>query len=77
MYYFGQGVETSGKKQRPHLAEAAIGGHPGARHNLASLEGQNGRYDRAAKHFIIGKSFRLQRRDSQAIHSAVLLTAQN
>ncbi len=54
MYYLGQGVATDGKKQRHHLTEAAIGGHPGARQNLACLEGQDGRYDRAAKHFIIG-----------------------
>ena len=33
--------------------EAAIAGHPIARHNLACYEGRNFRFDRAVKHYII------------------------
>lgn len=36
-----------------HLEEAAIGGHPIARYNLGCVEIENGRFDRAMKHFII------------------------
>ena len=53
LYLFGLGVEKDKKKQRHHLEQAAIGGHPGARHNLALLEGRNGQHNRAAKHWII------------------------
>jgi TPR repeat protein len=35
------------------LEEAAIGGHPHARHNLGCEELDNGRYERSKKHFII------------------------
>jgi len=35
------------------LTEAAISGHPEARHNLACYEGRNDRIDRAVKHLII------------------------
>jgi tetratricopeptide (TPR) repeat protein len=53
MYEEGTGVEKDEKKQVHHLEEAAIGGHPGARHNLGCVEGNNGRQERAAKHWII------------------------
>ncbi len=53
MYHIGGSVERDVKKQLHHLEEAAIGGHPLARFNLGCTEGWNGRYDRAAKHFII------------------------
>jgi tetratricopeptide (TPR) repeat protein len=53
MYWQGQGVENDMKKEVYHLEEAAIGGHPHARHNLGIYEGNNGRFDRAKKHFII------------------------
>ena len=53
LYRDGQGVEKDEKKQIHHLEQAAIGGHPDARHNLGSFEGRNGRMDRAVKHFII------------------------
>ena len=37
-----------------HLEEAAaIAGHPKARHNLGCCEGENSRFERAVKHFII------------------------
>lgn len=36
-----------------HLEEAAIGGHPNARHNLGALEDLRGNTYKAAKHFII------------------------
>jgi tetratricopeptide (TPR) repeat protein len=53
MYYKGQGVEKDEKKEIYHLEEAAIGGHPVARHNLGIVEVDNDRFDRAKKHFII------------------------
>ena len=53
LYEEGRGVEKDEKKELHHLTEAAIGGNPSARHNLGCVEGNNGRMDRAAKHFII------------------------
>ncbi len=53
MYHEGRGVEKDNKKQVYHLEEAAIGGHPDARHNLGCYEGKNGRHERAMRHFII------------------------
>ena len=38
------------------MEDAAIGGHPDARFNLAIEEGRNGRIDWAVKHFIIAAS---------------------
>ncbi|KAK1734970.1 hypothetical protein QTG54_014430 [Skeletonema marinoi] len=49
----GKGVEKNEKKRLYHLVEAAIGGHPGARFQLAGYEGKNSRFDRMVKHFII------------------------
>ena len=48
MYREGTGVEKDEKKQVSHLEEAAIGGHPKARHNLGCDEWSNGRHERAA-----------------------------
>ena len=53
LYRKGQGVEKDEKKELHHLEEAAIAGHPVARHNLGCYEGMNGRMERAVKHFII------------------------
>jgi hypothetical protein len=53
MYQLGEGVEKDKKKAVYHMEEAAIGGHPLARYNLGCTEGNAGRIDRAAKHFII------------------------
>ncbi len=53
LYGKGQGVEKNKKKEIYHLEEAAIGGHPKARYNLALEEGRGRRYDRATKHLII------------------------
>jgi TPR repeat protein len=53
MYRLGHGVEKDEKKRVYHLEEAAIGGHIKARHNLGCHEGDNGRMERAVKHFII------------------------
>ncbi len=53
MYHMGNGVERDPKKKVYHLEEAAIGGHPIARYNLANHEGRSGREERAIKHFII------------------------
>jgi tetratricopeptide (TPR) repeat protein len=52
-YRDGEGVEKDVKKQVYHLEEAAIGGHPDARHYLGGAEVNNGRYERARKHWII------------------------
>ena len=53
LYQKGQGVEKDMKKELHHTEQAAIGGHPDARHNLGCEEGQRGRMDRAVKHYII------------------------
>jgi hypothetical protein len=53
MYYEGRFVEKDMKRAVNHLEEAAIGGHPQARHNLGIEEWNNGRLERAANHFII------------------------
>lgn len=49
----GQGVEKDRNKALNHWEEAAIGGHPQARHNLGIHEKQNDNIERAVKHFII------------------------
>jgi hypothetical protein len=49
----GEGVEKDEKKQLHHFEEAAIGGHPFARYNLGAIEWNNGRDERAVKHWII------------------------
>jgi TPR repeat protein len=56
MYYHGHGVEKDEKKKVYHLEEAAIGGHVSARHHLGYHEANNGRLERAVKHFIIAAS---------------------
>jgi hypothetical protein len=53
MYYHEDGVEKDKKKGVYHFEQAAIGGHPGARCNLAVHEMKRGRPDRAARHQII------------------------
>ena len=50
------GVEKDEKKEIYHLEEAAIGGHPGARHNLGCFEARSGRFERAREHFIIASN---------------------
>ena len=53
MYNEGEGVEKDEKKELHHLTEAAMEGHPEARHNLGCFEWKDGRMDRAVKHYII------------------------
>jgi TPR repeat protein len=53
LYHRGEGVEKDEKKALYHWEEAAIGGNPFARHNVAAIEMENGRPERAAKHIII------------------------
>ncbi|KAK1748067.1 Sel1-like repeat family protein [Skeletonema marinoi] len=53
MYRGGLGVEKDVKMELYYLEEAAIGGDPTARHKLGCKEGENGRYYRAVKHWII------------------------
>ncbi|KAK1733468.1 Sel1-like repeat family protein [Skeletonema marinoi] len=52
-HFEGKGVEKDLKKEVYHLEQAAIGGHPLARYNLGANEKNNGRMDRAVKHWII------------------------
>jgi tetratricopeptide (TPR) repeat protein len=54
LYYEGRGVEKDEKRAVYHLEQAAIGGHTDARSLLGLHESKNGRFDRVAKHFIIG-----------------------
>jgi TPR repeat protein len=56
MYTWGDGVEKDKKKEVYHLEQAAIGGHPIARNKLGYSEWENGRYERAVKHFIIASN---------------------
>mmetsp|Transcript_2452 Transcript_2452/g.3644 ORF Transcript_2452/g.3644 Transcript_2452/m.3644 type:complete len:147 (+) Transcript_2452:46-486(+) len=53
MFMNGHGVGKDKKKAVYHLEEAAIAGHPTARHNLGAIEWNNGSMERALKHFII------------------------
>ena len=53
MYRGGLGVEKDEKMELYYAEEAAIGGDPIARCSLGCKEGENGRYYRAVKHFII------------------------
>ena len=53
LYGNGKGVEKDKNKELHHTEQAAIGGHPHARHNLGYMEAENGQVDRAAKHWII------------------------
>ena len=52
LYDEGQ-VRENKEKEIYHLEEAAIGGHPYARIFLGCEEWNNGRHERAAKHFTI------------------------
>lgn len=52
-YALGRVVERDKKKALFHLEQAAIGGHPKARHDLAYEEENLGRTDRALKHSMI------------------------
>ena len=53
LYHEGKGIEKDEIRSLHHLTEAAIRGHPTARHNLGCVEKDNGNKKRAAKHFII------------------------
>jgi TPR repeat protein len=47
------GVNKDNDKMRYHLEEAAIRGHPEARHNLGVIEWDSGMKAKAVKHWII------------------------
>jgi tetratricopeptide (TPR) repeat protein len=53
LYYKGNGVDKDEKKAVYLWEKAAIGGHHHARVTLAAHEKIKGRFDRAAKHYII------------------------
>jgi hypothetical protein len=59
MYDNRWGVEKDDEKRMYHMEEAAIGGHPYARHNIGTNELRNGKFDRAKKHFIIAANLGL------------------
>jgi tetratricopeptide (TPR) repeat protein len=59
LYRKGEGVEKSKEKAVYHWEEAAIAGHPNARYNLGIEEWNNGRFERARKHFIIAANLGL------------------
>ena len=56
MYQGGRFVEKNRDKCISHWEQAAIRGHVGARYLLGGYEWNNGRYDRAVKHWIISAS---------------------
>ena len=60
LYQEGEGVEKDMKKKIYHSEEAAMGGHPEARYYLGNHEGNAGRYDRAARHYIIAAKLGLE-----------------
>jgi TPR repeat protein len=53
LYEEGECVEKDVEKEVHHLEQAAIAGHPNARFNLGCEEANNGRFERAKKHWII------------------------
>ncbi len=54
LYADGLGVDEDKEKEIYHLEEAAIRGHPRARHNLAAIERNTaGDIERAVKHYMI------------------------
>lgn len=53
MHWDGRAVEKDKAKYLYHSEQAAIGGHPVARHNLGCYEMSVGSTERAAKHWII------------------------
>ena len=54
MYRDGDGVEKDGGKMLYHAEEAALAGHPDARHRLGAYEWNNNRNaERAVRHWII------------------------
>ncbi len=59
VYCNGDGVDKDVKKHIYHWEEAAIAGHPYARHNLGVVEKNKGRFERARKHFIIAANLGL------------------
>ena len=60
LYHDGRGVEKNMKKEVYHLEKAAIGGHPGARHNLGYYEWKSGNIERAVKHYVITANLGLE-----------------
>jgi TPR repeat protein len=63
IFYFGQRpVQKDMKKAIYNAEQAAIGGHPIARYNLGAIEWNNGRIERAVKHFVIdGNNGKIER----------------
>ena len=54
LYNNGQGVKTNNRKMIYHMVEAAVGGHPVARHNLGNIERfLNNNFENAKRHWII------------------------
>ncbi len=60
MYGNAEGVEKDKNKEYYHSVQAAMRGHPTARHNLGIMASNIGRYDSAAKHYIIAANLGLK-----------------
>ncbi|EJK57146.1 hypothetical protein THAOC_22843, partial [Thalassiosira oceanica] len=52
-YHHGEGVELDKAKGVEFYENAAMQGHDTSRYNLGCLEGQQGNYNRAVRHFLI------------------------
>ena len=52
-YHGGRGMEIDKKKAKYYYERAAMKGIVQARHNLGMMEGQDGNYQRAFKHYIL------------------------
>jgi hypothetical protein len=59
-YHQGQEVFKNEEKAVYHWENAAIGGHPDARHNLGCKEENKGNFERATKHLIIAAKLGLE-----------------
>ena len=59
-YRNGEGVEQDMAKAVGFYAKAAMKGHAQARHNLGALDGQEGNFDSAVKHYLISAKMGLQ-----------------
>ena len=79
LYGDGAGVEKDEKREMYHAEEAAIGGHPEARHNLGCVEWRNGQYNRAVNHYIIAATLGndLSLKGVKAQYQAGLISKEN
>ncbi len=69
MYRDGDGVGKDRGKEMFHAEEAAIGGHPEARHNLGCYEWNNHNFERAVKHWVIAATQGYDRSVKELMHA--------